>query len=144
MHATDETIPPSTGSRPRLRRAVIALAVVLVALTAGCAVEASPPKGNCSPGYEAPSKLGSFSAQQRGPGAGIQWGIYPNYPATRYVVDIFVGRQKVDGKNQTYPPHGSVSASAVAGRSGQDFTASGQIFDAKGNVLNFQLKCVIA
>ncbi|WP_214404725.1 hypothetical protein [Pseudonocardia lacus] len=122
----------------------MALAIALVALTAGCAVEASPPKGNCSPGYEAPSKLGSFSAQQRGPGAAIQWGIYPNYPATRYIVDIFVGRQKVDGKNQAYPPHGSVSARTVAGKSGQDFTASGQIFDAKGNVLNFQLKCVIA
>jgi hypothetical protein len=37
-----------------------------------------------------------------------------------------------------------VSARDVAGRSGQDFTASGQILDAEGNTLNFQLKCVIA
>jgi hypothetical protein len=91
------------------------MVVALVALTSGCVVEASPPKGNCSPSYEAPSELGSFSAQQRGPGAPIQWGIYPNYPATRYIVDIFVGKGKVDGKNQAYPPHGSVSARDVAG-----------------------------
>jgi hypothetical protein len=144
MRAADGTTTPSTSTRLRLRGAVAAVVVALVALTAGCAIEASPPKDNCSPGYEAPSQLGKYSAQQRGPGAPIQWGIYPNYPATRYIVDIYAGKDKVDGKNQAYPPHGSVPPVKLAGKSGQDFTASGQIIDAKGNTLNFQLKCIIA
>src|SRR3954454_142285 len=133
------------GARTGCRRWFAALALAVVAATAaGCAVEASPPKGDCSPIYEAPSKLGSFSAQQSGPGASIQWGIYPNYPASRFVVDVFAGSKKVDHKDQAYPPHGSVNARDVAGRSGQDFTVSGQITDVKNNQLNFQLKCVIA
>ncbi len=122
----------------------MALTMVVAATTAGCAVEASPPKGNCSPIYEAPSKLGSFSAQQRGPGAPIQWGIYPNYPATRFVLDIFAGTDKVDHKDQNYPPHASVPPVKLRGKSGQDFAVSGQIVDAKHNTLNIQLKCVIA
>jgi hypothetical protein len=135
----------AVGAQTGCRRWFAALALaVLTATAAGCAVEASPPKGNCSPGYEAPSKLGSFSAQQSGPGASIQWGIYPNYPAARFVVDVFAGSRKVDHKDQNYPPHGSVNAKDVAGKSGQDFTVSGQITDAKNNLLNFQLKCVIA
>lgn len=118
--------------------------MVVLFASGGCAVEVSPPKGNCSPSYEAPSEYGSFSAQQSGPGAPIQWGIYPNYAVSRFVVDILVGSRRVDHKDQIYPPHGSVSATDVRGRSGQDLTVSGQITDAQGNSLSFQLKCVIA
>ena len=125
-------------------RWLAALAVVVLTTTGGCAVEVSPPKGDCSPSYAAPSEYGSFSAQQSGPGAPIQWGIYPNYPVARFVVDVLVGSRRVDHKDQNYPPHGSVSATDVRGRSGEDLTVSGQITDAKGNALNFQLKCVIA
>src|SRR3954465_2543941 len=98
------------GARTGCRRWFAALALaVLTATAAGCAVEASPPKGNCSPGYEAPSKLGSFSAQQSGPGATIQGGISPNYPAARFVVDVCAGSRKVAHKDQSSPPHGSVN-----------------------------------
>ena len=128
----------------RKRIAVIVTALAVTAGATACAVEVSPPKRSCSPEYRAPSKYGSFSAQQSGPGASIQWGIYPNYPATRYVADVYVGSTRFDHKDQNYPPHGSVPSRVVRGKGGQDFTVSGVIYDGHGNRLNYRLACVIA
>lgn len=137
------TTVPITRAKLRLRWLATLALIALIAAT-GCAVEVSPPKGPCSPSYEAPSAYGSFSAQQRGPGTSIQWGIYPNYPVSRYVIDVYIGSWRLDHKDQNYPPHGSVPAREVSGRSGQDFTVSGQITTPDGDELIFQLKCVIA
>jgi hypothetical protein len=64
----------------------------------------------CSPGFHPANEYGSISAQQAGPGYGIQWGVYPNTPAETYSVDIFINGKRVDHKDQAYPPHGSVNA----------------------------------
>lgn len=120
---------------------VVALAFVGAS---ACAVEYEAPIGNCSPSYTPSSKYGNFSAQQAGPGQAIQWGMYPNIPATQYVVDVYVGSNRFDHKDQNYPPHGSVPASVVSGKSGEVFMVTGQVYDADENVLNFTLRCVIA
>lgn len=42
----------------------------------------------------------------------VTWGIYMHDPATNdgpWVVDVYVDKKRVDHKDQTYPPHGSVS-----------------------------------
>ena len=92
------------------------------------------------------SKYGSFSAQQAGPGRAIQWGAYPNgsVKATRFVVDVYVGSRRVDHKDQSYAPHGSVSARDVAGKHGQSFTLSGTAWSGSKNTLTFTLRCKIA
>ena len=40
----------------------------------------------------------------------IQWGTYPKLPAEKYIVGVYIGEKKVDGKNQSYAPHGSLPA----------------------------------
>jgi hypothetical protein len=108
----------------------ITAALVLIAVTAAaCAVEAAPPKGTCSPGYEERSGLGSFSARQPGPGAPIDWGLYPDYPAIRFDLQVHVGSRLVDERKQTTPPRGTVRAADVAGKSGQDLTVAGRLLD---------------
>jgi hypothetical protein len=123
---------------------ITAALVLVAATTAGCAVEASPPKGNCSPSYEERSGLGSFSAQQPDHGAPIDWGLYPDYPAIRFELQVHVGSRLVDERKQTTPPRGAVRAEDVAGKAGQDLTVAGRLLDGKHNTLEFQLKCVIA
>jgi hypothetical protein len=95
----------------RMKAASIAVVACLSAagLTA-CSVYESAPKRSCSPSYVAPSKYGNYSAQQAGPGRSIQWGIYPNFAASHYTVNVFMGSRRVDDKDQSYPPHGSVNA----------------------------------
>jgi hypothetical protein len=123
----------------------IGAALTLVAaVAAGCTAEASPAKGNCSPNYEVRSGLGSFSASQPAPGAPIDWGLYPDYPAIHFEVQVYVGSTVVDERKQDTPPRGTIRAVDVAGRSGQDLTVSGRLLDGKHNVLEFQLKCVVA
>jgi hypothetical protein len=136
----------ASSTRPSSSRVVVALlaAITFACGLAGCAVEAKAPVGNCSPSYTPSSKYGNFSAQQSGPGASIQWGIYPNVAASRYVVDVYVGNRRVDHKDQAYPPHGSVSATDVRGKGGQVFGISGQAWDGNKNTLVFQLQCHIA
>jgi hypothetical protein len=125
-------------------RISVAVALAIASTAAGCAVAASPPKGDCSPSYEVRSGLGSFSVQQPAPGAPIDWGIYPDYPAIRFELQVFVGSRMVDEQKQATPPHGTVRAEDVVGNSGRDLTVEGRLLDGKHNTLEFQLKCVIA
>ena len=72
---------------------------------------------------------------------GIQWGAYPNYSATRYVVDVYVGTRRVDHKDQTYPPHGSVATTDI--RVGQTFKMTGTVYNGS-DTLVFVLQCRIS
>ncbi len=117
--------------------------VVITLLTAtGCA----PPTTtghSCSPNYIRENKLGRLAVQQRGPGSSVAWGAYPKLPAERYRVSVYAGGRKVDGKNQTYPPHGSIPGNRY--QSGQAFRIEGKSFDSKGGVVQtFFIKCTLA
>jgi hypothetical protein len=79
---------------------------------------------------------------QRGPGFGVQWGIYPKVPAVRFIVDIYINNWRIDHKEQAYPPHGSVPARNIA--SGDIFRLEGQVVNAKGDVGFFYLTCKAA
>jgi hypothetical protein len=129
------------------RKSRITGAVVLaaaVATTAGCEAAAAPPKAGCAPSYQVRSGLGSFTATQSGPGAPVDWGLYPGYPAIHFELKVFAGNKLVDERKQATPPKGTVRAEDVAGRSGQDLTVEGRLLDGKHNTLEFQLKCVLA
>jgi hypothetical protein len=120
-------------------------ALLLVAATAaGCEAQAAPPEGTCSPAYELRSGMGSFSARQSGPGAPVVWGLYPDYPAIRFELQVYVGSRLVDERKQATPPSGTVRAEDVAGKTGQDLTVAGRLLDGKHNTFEFQLKCVLA
>jgi hypothetical protein len=128
------------------RVAVVLFASLTLAGTSACAAEYRAPQGNCSPSYNPHSQYGNFSAQQTGPGQSIQWGAYPNssVKATRFVVDVYVGSNRFDHKDQTYAPHGSVPATAVKGKRGQSFSMTGTAWDGSKNTLTFSLRCTIA
>lgn len=131
-----------------MRRAVRLVAVltlvVLVPFASGCAstVRIGSPQHSCSPGFEPSNEHGRITAQQRGQGSGIQWGVYPNVPAVRFVADVYVNNRRVDHKDQNYPPHGSVPASQIA--TGDIFRLEGQAYNAKGDVGIFYLTCKAA
>jgi len=115
------------------------------ALVAGCA----PPGSNsatvhsCSPNYIDENKRGRLAIQQRHAGATVAWGTYPKLPARLYIVRVYVGRKVVDGKNQNYPPHGSIPPEFY--RSGQIFKVVGKSYDSKHNVVQtFYIKCRLA
>lgn len=116
----------------------------LIVGVSGCAVEVRPSVGNCSPSYNPHSTYGNFSVQQAGHNRSIQWGMYPNVSATRYVLDVYAGPKKVDRKNQNYAPHGSVSRSDATRYSGYQLLIIGDTYDASKNTLHFELRCVIA
>jgi hypothetical protein len=121
------------------KTAAAALAVVAVA---GCRAQVEPPKGSCSPAYEVRSGMGSFTAKQPGPGAPVDWGIYPDYPALRFELQVYVGNRLVDEREQTTPPSGTIRD--VSGAAGQDLTVAGRLLDGKHNTLEFRLQCVLA
>ena len=127
-----------------MRWRAVAVLIAIAATTVACEATAAPPKGDCAPNYEVRSGLGSFSATQSGPGAPIAWGIYPDYPALHFELQVFAGSRLVDERKQATPPHGTVRAEDVAGRSGQDLTVQGRLLDGKHNVVEFRLKCTIA
>jgi hypothetical protein len=126
-------------------------------LAAKACVPAGGPPGShsqtihsCSPNYTDQNKLGRLSVQQKGPGTSIQWGAYPNLPAEKYIVGVYIGDKKVDGKNQSYAPHGSLPGriqdkhgrSVRTYKTGQIFKISGTSYDAKGGVVQkFYIKC---
>lgn len=110
-------------------------------IVGACAVEYDAPMGECHPNYTPTNEFGTFSAQQAAPGSSIQGGAYPNHPATRYVVDVYVGNTRVDHKDQDYPPHGSVNAVDV--RPGQVFRLSGTVYNGD-DTLVFTLQCRIS
>lgn len=105
-------------------------------------VRLGSPEHSCSPGFQPSNELGTLTAQQRGPGYGIQCGVYPNVPAVTYTVDVFVNNRRDDRKVQAYPPHGSVNAAKLT--TGDVFRLEGQAVDADGNIGYFYLTCVAA
>lgn len=129
------------------RQLVLATVLALVALLTGCTgVEVSPPEESCSPSYQAPSKYGKFIAQQKGPGAAIQWGTYPGpkYRGDWYVVKIYMGGVRVDKKNQAYAPHGSIGAPKAKKYAGKTFELQGTVKRGPKLVLEFSLQCTVA
>ncbi len=133
-------------TRKAKRALVVVAASLTLVTTSACAAEYRASEGNCSPSYNPQSQYGNFSAQQAGPGQSIQWGAYPNrsIKVTRFIVDVYVGARRVDHKDQSYAPHGSVSATDVRGRRGQDFSLTGTSYDGAMNTLTFTLRCKIA
>ena len=134
------------------------LLIALLGLTAKACAAENPPAGSgshtvhsCSPNYTDQNKLGRLSIQQKGPGTSIQWGTYPKLPADRYIVSIYVGSKKVDGKKQNYPPHGSLPARTWSNsknryvpmyKAGQILKITGTSYNAKGSVVQeFYIKC---
>jgi len=114
--------------------------IVAIFLLAGCSSTTTVGSDTepCSPGFQPANEFGSISAQQAGPGDGIQWGVYPNTPADTYSVDIYINGKRVDHKDQDYQPHGSVNAVDVP---------SGAIFQLTGtatlgsDIAYFYLTC---
>lgn len=136
----------------------LAGALMMVAMVApiakACAADSSPGSAtihSCSPNYTDENKLGKLSVQQRGPGTRIAWGVYPKLPAERYKLSIWIDGKVVDGKNQSYPPHGSVppqnwnkkkTKMVPTYHTGQIFKITGKSYDTKGNVVQaFYIKC---
>lgn len=136
--------------RTRLRLIAIALILLLGGAVAGCAstVRVGSPQHSCSPGFFPSNEFGSISAQQRGPGEGIQWGVYPAVPAVRYVVDVYLNNKVVDHKDQPYPPHASLPSAAArkntSVHSGDIFRLDGKAYDGRGDVGIFYLTCKAA
>jgi hypothetical protein len=142
---------------PRKPVNAMLLVALLVSTAKACAAD-NPPAGSgshtvhsCSPNYTDQNKLGRLSIQQKGPGTSIQWGTYPKLPADRYIVSIYVGSRKVDGKRQSYPPHGSLPARTWDNsknryvptyKTGQILKITGTSYNAKGSVVQeFYIKC---
>src|SRR5437016_4410200 len=93
-------------------------------LVSGCGSGGS--NVSCSPRYEYSNAYGKISAQQRGRGYGIAWGAYPKgNPAGTYTANVYINGRRFDRKVQTYPPHGSVPASAV--KTGDIFRLDGSL-----------------
>ncbi len=119
--------------------------LLIVLFSVGCNIETEPGPNSCSPSYTAPSAYGTFTAQQAGKGARIQWAIYPNIAAARYIAYIYARTFQADFKDQAYAPHGSVSSTDLIPRSGQIFSITDRALDAFGNtLLTFSLRCTIA
>ena len=143
---------------PHLWRPAHALALVAMVgpTIKACAADSPPGSGSqtihsCSPNYTDENKLGRLSIQQKGPGTSIQWGVYPSLPAERYRLTIWIGGKVFDGKNQNYPPHGSVQPDVQDPKShrrvrtykpGQIFKITGASYNTKGAVVQrFFIKC---
>ena len=91
------------------------LSLAMSLLIGGCASSVVTENiGSCSPSYEiAQAGAGRLSIQQAGKGAAIQWGLYVEAPykiGTQFVVTVYAGGVKIDGKNQNYEPHGRIGA----------------------------------
>jgi hypothetical protein len=139
----------------QVRMPAYALALLaMVALTAKTCSADTPMPGSgsatihsCSPNYTDENKLGRLSIQQKGPGTSIQWGVYPALDAAWFRVRVYVGGDVVDGKNQAYPPHGSLPPRDKRGRrtyhTGQVFKITGTSYASKGGavVQKFYIKC---
>jgi hypothetical protein len=100
---------------------------------------------SCSPSYVDANESGRISAQQKGPGQSVQWGVYPRAHFVRLVVRVYAGGRKVDGKDQDYYAHGTVSAAKVrkAGR-GSILRIEGATYDGDGKISRFFLRCRLA
>lgn len=132
-----------TGFRiSRLLVVVTFIALALGSISCASTVRLGGPEHSCSPGFEPSNELGTIAVQQRGPGYGIQWGVYPTLPAVTYTVDVYVNNRRDDHKVQTYPPHGRVNANQL--KTGDVFRLEGQAVDAAVNIGYFYLQCLSA
>lgn len=123
------------------------MAVAVCTATSGCSQVAVAPTGNCSPEYVVGGAEGRLAVRQEGRGKSIAWGIYvaPEYKTgTTWVVKVYAGGTRIDGKNQAYEPHGSVSAARALKYSGKVLEISGTATHNRSDVLTFDGKCKIA
>lgn len=98
----------------RIVRPLSSVAAALAVTTALVGCGSGGPDTSCSPSHEFTNGYGTISIQQRGPGYGLQWGAYPTVQlAGTYSAEVFIDGRRYDAKTQTYPPHGSINASAV-------------------------------
>ncbi|WP_322759945.1 hypothetical protein [Frankia sp. Cr2] len=138
VQATSSRTRP-TGLRCRTGLLLVVLAAALVATGCAGTTSVGSPSSSCSPSFSPSSSLGTLTAQQKGKGYGIQWGVYPTQPAASFVIDVYMNNQRVDHKSQNYPPHGSVNARDVV--SGGVFRLEGTVTNAKGDQAIFYLAC---
>jgi len=147
MKASTGAFGSTRWTSRRTRVSAIVLAVVLATTVTGCSQTAIAPEGSCSPAYKVGGAEGGLNVQQRGKGQAIQWGIYvaPEYKTgTAWTVTVRANGTKLDFKEQSYEPHGSVSAARAAKYSGKTLEISGTAVHKKDDVLTFSGKCTIA
>lgn len=102
---------------------------------------------SCSPSYVDENDFGRVTARQAGPGALIQWGVYPNRSYKRYVVRLYIDSRKLGGgRDQNYEPHGTVDADVVMakGKTGSVFRLESETHDAQGRKHKSVLRCRLA
>lgn len=92
-----------------------------------------------------PEAYGRFTVQQAAKNKAIQWGAYPSgtYSGTQYLVNVYAGGVKIDAKNQSYAPHGSVGADRAAKYTGKILQVSGTVKQSAKTVLVFNMQCRI-
>ncbi len=129
----------------RLRLGAVLLGLMLAGVACAPNVEVSHTNPNCYPYYQAPSKFGTFSAQQPAYGGALQWGAYPAaaYRGTRYVLQTRLDGRKQEFKDQNYMPHGSIPASRTNAYRGKIFSYEGTVYRGTKVVLTFSLACVL-
>lgn len=89
---------------------------------------------------------GSAYVRQAGKNLPIQWGVYvvPKYKiVSHFVAKVYADGVKIDGKNQDYEPHGSVSADRTRKYSGKILEITGTAVNGD-DTLSFSAKCIIA
>lgn len=140
-----------SAPRSQIKKTVSGIAATVlgaVAITGCNPAEFRQSLASCTPSYNPHSGFGSFSVQQRGPGAPIQYGIYPSPKSagTYYylVVTISGKRKPYDVKRQDYPPHGSVDAPTVRRYEGHTLTLAGTVSRDGKLRLTYQLNCKVA
>lgn len=134
-----------SGRRSMRSIAAAGILALTTALAPACAsVEVSPPIKSCRD-YRVDSGYGRFGIQQAGPGKAIHWGAYPSiqYSGTFYSVTVRANGTKIDGKAQSYAPHGSVPASKAVKYSGKILAISGTVTKGGNVVLEFNMQCRI-
>lgn len=147
MNALDRSVAAAHGAPMRTRLAALALTVAVAAGLSGCSQTAVAPAGHCSPSYEVGGAEGGLKVQQKGKGQAISWGIYVagQYKSgTVWTVTVRANGTKIDSKNQSYEPHGSVNAARAKKYSGKTLEISGTAVHKKDDVLTFSGKCTIA
>jgi len=132
--------------RSSLRKASVgALVLASVAGISGCAsTVATKEIGSCK-NYVLQIDPAKASVQQSARGASLQWGIYVSdaqYKSALFVLSVYAGGVKLDGKRQSYEPHGSLNSSQTA-------KYAGELFELKGtatqgvDTLSYDIKCKI-
>lgn len=135
------------GSVARFRHIMLVLLLSITALVAsGCSASVSSDEvKSCASASIGNPQAGTLSVQQASRGSAIQWGLYvaPKYKVgASFVVNVYADGVKIDGANQTYEPHGSVSAARAAKYAGKILEVSGSA-TRSGDILEFKLQCRI-